>query len=33
MTEENEDQRFNPLGFALVVTFFVFSAASFVALG
>ena len=33
MTEENEERRFDPLGFALVGTFFVFSAASFVAPG
>ena len=33
VTEENEERRFDPLGFALVGTFFVFSAASFVSPG
>lgn len=33
MTEGPERQRFNPTGFAMVVTLFVFSAASFVAPG
>jgi hypothetical protein len=33
VTEESEGRRFNHLGFALVVTFFVFSAASFLAPG